>query len=41
MGNSRVEIQKGYKLAQDIAKALKVPVDVESMDFVKKVESWE
>jgi len=40
LGSSRVEIQKGIKLAEDLAAALKVPIDTESMDYVKKVDTW-
>ena len=40
LGNGKTEIQKGIKLAQDLAAALGVVVDTESMDFVKKVEGW-
>lgn len=40
LGNGKVEIQKAIKLANDIAGALKVSVDTESMEFVKKVETW-
>jgi hypothetical protein len=40
LGNGKVEIQKGIKLAQDLAKALHVDVDTESQKFVAKVETW-
>jgi hypothetical protein len=40
LGNGKIEIQKAIKLANDIAAALKVPVDTKSMEFVRKVETW-
>jgi hypothetical protein len=40
LGNGKAEIQKGIKLAQDLAQALGVEVDTEGMDFVKKVDGW-
>ena len=40
LGNGKAEIQKGIKLAQNLASALNVPVDTASMEFVKKVEAW-
>jgi len=41
LGNGKTEIQKGIKLANELAAALKVEVDTESMEFVKKVEGWD
>jgi hypothetical protein len=40
LSNGKEEILKGMKLAQELTAALKVPLDVESMDFVKTVEEW-
>ena len=40
LGNGKDEILKGVKLAQEITLALKMPLDVGSMDFVKTVEGW-
>ena len=40
LGNGKEEILKGIKLTQELTKALKVPLDVDSMDFVKKVDGW-
>jgi len=40
LGNGKAEIQKGTKLAQDLAKALHVEVDTEGQKFVEKVETW-
>ena len=40
LGNGRDMILKGVKLAQQITAALNVPLDVESMSFVNKIEGW-
>jgi hypothetical protein len=40
LGNGREGILKGIKLGNDMVKALKVSLDVDSMDFIKKVEGW-
>ena len=40
LGNGKEEILKGIKLTQGLTKALKVPLDTESMDFAKKVDRW-
>lgn len=38
--NGKEEILNGIKLCQEMVKALGVPLDVESMEFVKKVDWW-
>jgi hypothetical protein len=40
LGNRREEILKGIKLSQDLAKALDVSIDTESMSYVEKVKGW-
>ena len=40
LGNGKEEISKAIQLSKDMTKALGLPLDVESMDFVKKVDRW-
>jgi len=40
LGNGKEEIQKGINLSLELAGALGVEVDTESMKFIEKVETW-
>jgi len=40
LGNGKEEIQNAIKLTQELVKELGVSLDIESMDFVKKVDNW-
>ena len=40
LGNGKEEILQGIRISKDMVKALGVPFDVASMDFVKKVDGW-
>lgn len=40
LGNGKEEILKGIRLSREMVKALGVPLHVESMDFVQKVDGW-
>ena len=40
LGNGKEEILKAVRLARVMAEALKVSLDAESMDFVRRVEGW-
>lgn len=40
LGNSKAEIQNAIKLTQQLVKELGISLDIESMDFVKKVDDW-
>lgn len=40
LGNDKKEILKAVKLSGELARALGVGIDTESMGFVKKVDGW-